>query len=386
VSKRRLGSAIAWGLVVVLTVFALTGCWDITTPEQLTVPVLLGIDWSHRIFRVTVEADAPQLMHSPGSSSGSGQSPPTWILRGENPSFVRAIRQTGLEFPDYNPTTLAHLRVVILGQSALARPALTVVLNRLIRAPFLHRTFWVLATPQSAQSIATAVNPIGPDPVDAIEHALKAASHNGWAVRTRFYVIAESLLNAPDLAFLIPTVTLQPNLGKAPGSRFIFTGAEVLTAQGLVGVWSRSQVSTWSLLTNRPVSVLFTVTNGSTRWVFQTAHSHARIRWTAHGLVIHATIPVSLEESSTLPTVSRVPVHQLAAQAAKQWAARIASLVRWCQRHRADVFQLETQYQAQHPFAQPLPPPTWADRFARQDLSVTVHVMIRGSGALVLTP
>ncbi|MCL6564329.1 MAG: spore gernimation protein GerC [Firmicutes bacterium] len=363
--------------------FLLTGCWDITQPEPLTIPVLMAVDRQSKGLRVAVEADVPQLMHSPGSSSGSGSTRPTWVVQGTGNTLTEALRHTGLDFPNRNPLTFAHLRVVVLSQAVLQGPAFSGVIDRLARAPYLHRTFWLLATAGPAAPFAETVNPVGPDPVEVLDDVLRALKHDGSAYPTRFYRCLERWENRPFAVVPLPLLALRSQPGLPGASDFAVVGAVVTAASGAVGRWSPDEVATWGLLTNRRPSVLLTVPSGKGQWVLQVVSEHFELHVTRQALEVKGAVGVSIDEVDGHP--NPLPLSTLSQQAAQQLAQRAVQLVHWTQVHRVDAFTLYPHTERLGPLASPPAPAAWMARYARLPVRASVRVTVRNAGSLLPT-
>ncbi|MBX5467138.1 MAG: spore gernimation protein GerC [Firmicutes bacterium] len=370
----------AWAVLCALLTVSLSGCWDIATPEPLTIPVLLAVDWVHGRYQVTVESDVPQLMHSPGASSGSGAERPTWVFQGTGSSVTEALRRTGLDFPNRNPLTFAHLRVVVISPAVLRSPGWPGLVDRLMRAPYLHRTFWVLVSRSQAMPFAETTNPVGPDPVEVLNQTLKAAEHDGWAYPVRMYQIAEHWLNQPAEAAVLPVLALRPEPGVASGSDFSVVGAAVVTPLGLAGEWSRRETETYGLLAGRAPSLLLSLKDGGRRYVLQTVSSHFHIALAAGRLTVAGQVAVTLDEvDGTGPLLSASAIQR---RAAEVLAHDALALVRWSQAHRLDLFACYPKALATRPFSAAPNPKTWTAALARAPVTVTVAVTLRDTGSL----
>lgn len=371
-----------WAALSIGGALMLSGCWDVETPEVLTVPVMMAIDWRHQTYRVTIEADAPDLLQSPGQSNSSGSSRPTWILQGQGPSVAEALLHTGLNAPTLNPLTLTHLRVLILGQSALSPKAMPGIWDWLSRSPYLHRTFWVLATSGPASRIAETTNPLGPDPVTVLEQEMKDARVNGWIAPIRFYRLTEIMTNAPGSAQLIPLVTLKAEPGVSNGTNFTFDqGADVLSPTRLVGRWTPSQVMTYNLLTNRRPHVFFRLCQDGQCWTVGTITSRTRILLTGQGIEATSTVQIGLLEHDGSGRTQFAPLwleHAAAAQLSRQ----MFNEIRWTQAHRVDLFGLSTQEALWHPVWFNRHANQWMTRYAQLPLKVHVTVILHGTGNL----
>lgn len=374
---KRQRAASFFGLLC-LTVM-LSGCWDVTTPEVLTVPVLLAIDWTRHQYQVTIEADAPQLMHSPGSgSSGSGSSP-TWIFRGSGPSVIAAIRASGINFPNQNPLTLAHVRIVVLGASVLRSQSIMGLQDVFSREPFFYRTFWVLSSSGPAGALAETTNPVGPDPVEVLEKKLKVAKASGWVHPTRFYQIAETLYNAPFEPLVIPIVQVVPGLSPAKGSQFSFTGAFVFGQSHVVGQWTRQQVAIWNLLKNQQPALLLSVRQGQRTWTFEATHSHTRTRWTHNTIDVRTKVSVSLNEVDG--GLNPAPASAwLSQELARQLDGRIAQLLDWSRQHQVDILGVGVKVAAKHPLWFQTHQTSWPHIYEKTPTTIHVQVVIHDTG------
>lgn len=370
-----------WAVLGIAGIFLISGCWDITSPEPLTIPVLLAVDRQSTGLAVAVEADVPQLMHSPGSSSGSGSTRPTWVVHGTGSSLTEALRHTGLDFPNRNPLTFAHLRVVVLSQAVLQSKDFSGIIDRLARAPYLHRTFWLLATAGPAAPYAQTVNPVGPDPVEVLDDALRNVQHDGSAYPTRFYSCLRTWENHPFAVVPLPLLALRTESGIPDATDFAVTGAVVTGAAGAVGRWSTAQVATWGLLTNRGPSLLLTVPSGQGAWVLQVVSERFHLRATAQALEVSGTVGVTIDEVDGHPSPLALPA--LSQKAAQQLAERASQLVRWTQAHHVDAFSLYPRTEGLGPFAPPPAAAAWMARYAALPVRVTVRVTVRNAGSLL---
>ncbi len=372
--RRMMGAAFALAFMI-----GLPGCWDMSSREALHVPVLMAIDWHAPNYEVTLATDAPQLMSTAGGSQ-SQSSAPTWIIRGSGHSLTGALQRLGINYPNANPLPLAHLRIVVLGDSALTPAVLNTVWDRFNRARYLHRTFWVFGTRGSAALLAQATNPTGPDPEHALEEALESARASGWVKPLRFYHIAETLYNTSDSGIVLPMVSVESEQGPNPGALFRFPGAWVLTHQGsIAGQWSRSQVETWMLLRNEHPHLLLTVPAAPYRSVaVDTAKARTHLSWKRGTIHVRTSISVSLLEIDGAPP-SHAPVDTKAIEQALagQLVGRIARLVQWTQQHQVDVLGIDTGIDARHPVWFEDHAGEWPALYAHAPVTVHVHVILR---------
>lgn len=367
--------------VLVATVL-LSGCWDVTSTEILTVPTLMAIGWHHHQYTITMETDSPELMSTPGSGSSTTTSP-TWILKGHGASISQALLDTGLNVETGNPLTLAHLRVVVLGKSVLSPNRLPTILDHFARAPYLHRTFWILSTTGPATPIAEAENPIGPDPVNVLQRDLKIAKLHGNIVPHRFYRVIESVVNTPYEGLEIPTVMVRPAPNGKSGGQFRFQGAYIILHDRIIGHWSLHQVRTYALLHNDDPGLLLTVPiSNSGYYVFRVLTSHTTVSWRHRSLRISNHCIVSLVEVTSPVGTVHTPPLPLAGMMAKQLATRITSLVRWTQNHRVDMLGAGVDASLRDPLWFPSHEKDWSDIYAQAPFTIHVSVTIHDTGSL----
>lgn len=375
------GSIGVWIGVLFGLVMSLTGCWDVTSSETITVPVLMAIDWHQGQYVVTVESDAPQLLHSPGASSGSSSTRPTWINSGRGPSFTAAMVNTGLDVLSGNPLTMAHLRVVIIGRSALSPKVLPGILDHLDRAPYLHRTFWVLGSQGPAAKVAEVENPIGPDPVVVLERVLKVAQKHGWAHPPRFYQILETWDDTPYLGTVIPILTMSPEPGMAMAQQFQLAGSWVLLGPQKIGQWSRSQAGICAMLMNYHPSLLVPITAPHAVYVFRMVQSHNNLTWSRGSLNVKTSVSVSLAEVDGDQT-SPPSAAWMAQQVSYELSREIMQFIGWTQTHHVDVLGAGLKAEAKHPHWFQENESRWSEIYGNVPVHLTVKVSIRDAGSL----
>lgn len=379
------GRSLCGVLAMAAVLTGTAGCWDVTSPELLRIPTIVGVDWRHGRYAVSVQAITPSAIKTPsGGASSTASHPPIVVLKGSGRTFLAALVHSGLNDPLHNPMTLAHLDALVLGRSVLAPAPLAGVWDSLLRNPFVHPTFWILATRGPAESVVAAADTLGPDPLNEMRRSLDASREADRVARIRFWRAMERIYNAPFEGILVPRVRVQSGDSASPsGLRFRFGGGAVLVRNRLVGWLDPRDVQAWLILTNHSHHGALTFRDGNERVTESIGRTNVRLRWSRGVLSARIEVPVSLREVDAPGTTAAgpVPAH-IGATTARALNRDLSRLIAWCQGHDADLFRLEWRGQQANVPGMPRNPSRWPRVFARSTVHLSVRVTVVDHGML----
>lgn len=379
-------------MVAGLLAWALTGCWDASSPEHLMIPTLMAVDWRGGTYRVTIQAVAPALLSvgaaAGGGGGGSQGQRPVSVVDGRGRSLLSAIRQADLNFP--HPVTLSHLEVLVLGPSVLSPKPFQGLVDALLRSEFLVRTFWVFAAAGSAAAVARGTNPIGLYPAQVLIRSAERSAHGGYIWPERFGHWVETLMDAPDPVTLLPVVSVAPSPGPMLGTAYRFLGSDIVADDRFRGRLNRRAMVRWVLLTPErpsvePVRPLLAVTVGRGRDVLTVQDRSVRFLWEPAHWTIQLRLNTTLDETDTAGVGlgdGTPSARALARRVARSEAAGLLRFVTWAERRRLDLWNLGRYAQAHDPAWFRATRGHWLSRYQHLPVTVEVSVTVENTGNL----
>lgn len=388
--RRRLIKTAKHGGVMLVLIGLLSGCWDIVSPEHLTLPVLLAVDWSHHQYVVTLESAAPTLITTAvsGGAGGSGHTAsPVWVSVGRAPTVGQALDKAGLNYP--SPMALAHLQAIVVGRSVLQPQTLDEFLDAMMRSPFISHTSYFFASPNSAAPLAQVVNPTGLYPAQVLQRQVKRLASNGTMIPTRLDDWVSEKVDAPEDALIIPLVTPKPGPTPDNGAEFAFPGAWVLARNHIVGNLTTRQMQMLTLVAPdmrfpAPLHTLLRIHTDSHHSVVVAESSHrSQIQWKAGHIDIRLALQVNLVEDGQSPLESSITTSAMVTHALDQSLShQILQLTEWSQRRQADIFQLGRKIAARHPRQFQAMAARWPEIYAHSTITVHVKSVLTNAGNL----
>ncbi|KLU61588.1 spore germination protein B3 precursor [Peptococcaceae bacterium CEB3] len=247
--------AIAFGLVLLMTLLLTSGCWDYRETDQLAIVYALGLDripGSDPIL-LTVQVVTPAAGTSMGASAGAGaESKAFTTISGTGKSVFDAISRLGRKLP--RRLYFAHTKIIIFGRT-LAEAGLGDVMDALNRNPEIRRTTLMFATDGSANQILAKSTPLERLPAKGLEMIAEKAKRNAFVPEVNLNALNCRFDGVPGVAFL-PLVQLVKDPGSPSGSgageNLTISRTAIFAKQHLVGILTRDESKGLMWLINRP--------------------------------------------------------------------------------------------------------------------------------------
>ncbi|MFN0223033.1 Ger(x)C family spore germination protein [Paenibacillus sp. KR2-11] len=164
--------------VLVLSLLAVTGCWNRRELNELTIVFALGIDKAEDGYLVSVQLVNAQEIASKG---GSGYATPITVYSSKGATVFEALRRMSTKLN--RRMYLSHIRAVVIGEE-VARQGVGDALDFLSRDHELRTDFFVLIARESrAEQILGALTPLEKIPANKMYSALQVMKEN-WAGET----------------------------------------------------------------------------------------------------------------------------------------------------------------------------------------------------------
>lgn len=142
--------------VIILTLPALTGCWDRQDPENMAFVVAIGVDIGPKNDYLFTFAIAVPKPLSSGSQNTSGPAKPIVVHTVEGSNIISALLASQSFIA--RKLTLTHAKAFILGEE-LAKKGVMPVLSEVVRSREFRRSFYVLTTHGSAETYIQTIKP-----------------------------------------------------------------------------------------------------------------------------------------------------------------------------------------------------------------------------------
>lgn len=186
-------------IILLVSLFSLTGCWDVRELNELSMVSALGIDSDPEGYLVSVQLiNVAEL-----SKDKSGQVAPIVTHRTSGKTLHEAFRKLKLEVP--RRIYLAHLRLVVFGEKFARDEGLSNALDFISRDHEMRTDFYiVIAKDIAAEKLLNVLTPIQQIPANHISSALEISSTLWGASRT---VQIDELVNTLGSDGKEPTIT-----------------------------------------------------------------------------------------------------------------------------------------------------------------------------------
>lgn len=135
------GRVIAVLLIIVVTLFSLTGCWDRKELNELGIVVAIGIDKidSSGKFLLTSQVVRPSALKK--QQGGSSNEPTYEVVVTEGDTIYEAIRNTVKEFD--RRSFFSHIKVIVVSE-AIARKSMAEIIDFVSRTHEIRKISWLM--------------------------------------------------------------------------------------------------------------------------------------------------------------------------------------------------------------------------------------------------
>ncbi|WP_168735659.1 Ger(x)C family spore germination protein [Cohnella fermenti] len=197
-------------LPLALMVIVLTGCWDRTELNELSITSATAVDRKGDRWVVSYQVLIPSVVSGASGPMKGGAQLPITVYTTEGPTIREAIYQSTLE----SPRTLffSHNRVLIVGEE-LAKGGLSELIDVYLRNSDSRETVTVLIAKGEGRKILEQLLQIQIIPGDGIRETMKTESENYSALPyVNMYSLAKALTSESNSA-VIPEIFIS---GGAP--------------------------------------------------------------------------------------------------------------------------------------------------------------------------
>jgi len=373
-------------MILVVSLFFLTGCWDRKELNDLAIELGLGLDQAeNNELEISAQFIIPSKMGM-GQSGRSDSGKPFFIESGTGRDTLEAIQmiQTKLSREVFR----GHHRVIVIGEQ-LARHGLANVLDNYSRDPDIRlRADALVVKGSSAKQFLEASSPLEKIPALGAQKEHEQTGGLGDRSLVNFLIAGTSEGITP----ILPVIEMIPSSNEQdqPGTKgFQIAGAAIFNKDlKLVGFLNRQEESTSLWVANRlsKQTITETVPQGNGNASLYMTKIASKIKPIIRGNTIKCDIVLSgegtIQENNTnldltLPKNLTLLEHVLEKKAEKQALQTIKKVQK---QYETDIFGLGEAIHQKYPSKWKVLKKDWAKQFRKVQVSVHANLTIRRVG------
>ncbi|MGP4079489.1 Ger(x)C family spore germination protein [Pseudalkalibacillus sp. R45] len=156
------------GLLLIICLLFLPGCWDVRELDELGITLALGLDMAGEEFKVSVQVVNPEEIST--QSGGGGSRKPVIVYEETGETLTEALRKILRSSP--REIYLSHIRMLVIGEE-LAKESMKYVLDFVSRNHEFRTDFFIIVTKETeAETVLKVFTPSEPAPANKMYKSL----------------------------------------------------------------------------------------------------------------------------------------------------------------------------------------------------------------------
>jgi spore germination protein KC len=181
---KRLSAVLLIGMLMLMLMPLLAGCWDRNELNEISLVVGLGIDKAGDMYKVSVQLVNPAQAAPKGGANGTASPVVTFEEKGR--TIPEALRRMEVKVP--RKLYYAHLRLIVLGET-LARAGISKPLDFISRNPQMRTDFFlIIAKNTNASDVLKVYSRLDPIPANNLYTTLEV-SNKLWAATGKITLV-----------------------------------------------------------------------------------------------------------------------------------------------------------------------------------------------------